>query len=137
MTSILAVRDLILAQLQTQRPWWTVYDGEPDAKVPTDASGKALPYVCLYMAPSWREEVGESLAADPGVERVTWQVTVASGYTSTTLRAVEKADAILTGWILGGRTGPVRRDPTVPLRIDRDVTPARWFAPLRYRADLS
>lgn len=134
MADLLALRDRILARLRAE-PNWTVYDGAVPDRVPVDPSGRALAYAVLYMSPAWADATQENLCADPGLERLTWQVTVASGYVTTTLHAATKADRALLGWSLPGH-GVVRRDPSMSVAEDRDVTPSRHWLPLTYRVDL-
>lgn len=134
MTPILHLRDAILTKLRGE-PNWTVYDGEPPAQVPADAAGRALTYACLYLAPATADPTTGDLAADHAMRVLTFGVTVASGTTTAALNAVDKADRALLGWLDGH--GIVRRDPPGPVRVDRDVSPPRWYLPLTYRVDLT
>lgn len=135
MADLIALRDELLRLLRAQTNW-TVFDGEPPALVPLDSAGRALAYACLYMSPSYRDEYGENLCADPGFEQFSGQVTVASGYIAPTLRAVEKVQAALLGKWLTASSGRIRLDPAGMLLVDRDVQPPRWFVPMGFRVDL-
>lgn len=108
--------------------------GEPQAN--RDRDGAARPYAALYPSPGWQH--GVSLSGPSDQARLTFQVTAAGGDTDRALRAIDRTRAALLDWVPGapgvecGRlTEPDDYDPG-PLRVDRDVTPYRWWAPLLF-----
>ena len=131
---LLAASDVLLGALR-ESPNLDVFEGAP-ASVRFDSGNRALPYACLYLGADFPDLSVEDLCGDPGSRTLPFQVTVASGYLRTTLRAAQKVQAGLSGrWLLPG-SGRVRMRPAGTIQEDRDVTPSRWFIPLQFYVEI-
>lgn len=106
--------------------------GEPSAVM--DKDGRAHPYAALYPSPGWQH--GVSLGGDVDQIALTFQVTAAGGDTARALRAIDRVREALTGFtpsspgLCCGHLAEVDSYDPGPLRIGRDVQPARYYAPL-------
>ena len=131
MTDLHAIKAHLLGLLRSQ-PKLNVYDGEPPGQVPLDSTGRAAPYVCLYMS-AGTVGIDEAMDGTQDGLDLPIRVTCAGGWPDTALAAIGRARAALTGaWLPGG--GVMREIPlNVPVLVDRDVSPHRYWAPLEWR----
>lgn len=110
-------------------------DGVPDS-VATDVDGRAYPYVVLWLDGGLRPVESRELDGSQSTDlRWVARLTVASGDSTWTLRALSLVRAALDGKILLPRSAPLEEDPTVvdvPFLTDREVSPARHYVPLTY-----
>lgn len=112
----------------------TVYSGRVDDSPPTDRkTGRVKPYAVLWANPGIFPNA-EASVGDEDEGELLWEarVTVASGDPDWTLDSAADVRLKLSRARLGPG-GSVLREPyglEVPITIDRDVKPSRWYVPL-------
>ena len=109
-----------------------LHDGHvgPVAKAP---DGTAAPYIALATHP--RGDRHTRLTGGTSMGTYTVSLTVAAGTPRGLRGALDRVMPLLArAYLIPGRTGLLRPYfDTVDVIEDEDVTPTRWYAPLRYR----
>lgn len=134
MSTAQALHDALVARLRAATTL-TVYESDPGVNIPADAAGRVYPYAVVWPAVGFRPEGARDITAAPGPE-LDWpaQVTVASGSSIWTLKALAPIRAALDGWVLLPGAGPLCEEPLMPdIRPDRDTSPTRYFTALGWR----
>jgi hypothetical protein len=132
MATSVTLHDVIWARLQTV-VGVDVYDSEMPATPPGDPDGRVRAYAVLHTSP------GNLMAsALDGGQRCllgSVQVTCVGGDPSRALGCVDAVRAALPGSVtVDGLARVIRakEEDTGPLRIDPDVSPPRYYAPLEF-----
>lgn len=112
----------------------TVYDGDVDGAPPAEyPGGPVLPYLVLWSGAGTRPV--HALSADAGPE-LDWrcQVTAAAGVQEWAVQAAGLARTALDCVRpVQGSGALIEQTGTPGVILDRDVKPARFFVPLKFR----
>ena len=132
-TSASALADQVWARLRTLATV-NVFDGEVDPNPPADADGRVHAYAVFYPSPGW----ARALLADGGGDTLDWsfQVTSVGGDRTRALWCIDQVRGVLDGFHVTNAAGQQlivseAGDPG-PLLRDDDVSPARFYSPLRF-----
>lgn len=134
MTSPVDLHTDALAALKTI-PHIVTYDGDVADNPPADDRDYVLPYLVLWPSPGHHPAEARSPGCVYGPE-LDWlmQVTAAGGTITRALQAAHLARQKLAGLLVGNGAGQLLEEQfDIPMQIDRDVTPPRYFVPLFFR----
>ncbi|MFZ1361347.1 MAG: hypothetical protein WAS05_00220 [Candidatus Nanopelagicales bacterium] len=136
MADVVDYTDLVLEKLRTLRTL-TIYDGDVDDNPPDDRQGRVYPYAVMWPSPG--TPALETITAQAG-EPITldwdFQITCVGGTRRWCQQSVVLVRSVLTNLNLGDGAGILREqvNKDLPILKDKDVTPIRYFYPLRYKA---
>jgi hypothetical protein len=115
-------------------------DGRPAPPPKAEPGTKRVyPYAVIYPGVGvWPQAEASTLDGEPDGDALDWpvQITVASGDPDWTLEATDAVERAVLGKRLvngGGRLWHPPGEEVVLMDRDEDLTPNRWFVPLRYR----
>lgn len=134
-----ALLDAVMARLESEVVGVAVYRGMVDGAAATvvGSNGRVRRYVTLWPSPGTpgtENDLGDSIVD------VDWliQVTCVAAEVDDTLQTAGDVHQVLfrwapviTGVVTGGFRVPPGYDPG-PIRVDTDMTPARYYLPLQF-----
>ena len=109
--------------------------GEPTYRL--DPDGRVHSTAVLYTGPGWVSDRDVALDDHRRLTVATWQVTCVGGDRRRALLAATKTRAAITNARIPGGTRAREALDSLTVLEDTAATPARWYVPIRYTADIA